>query len=529
MKKVLIADNLPDQCVSMLESAGLLVSNKPGLNEDDLREAVRDVSGIICRSGAKITADVLQCAEQLEAVCRAGVGVDTIDVDEASRRGVVVMNTPGANTTSTAEHAFALLLALARNIGPAYIAMREGRWDKKKFVGSQLAGSTLGVAGLGRVGQTVARRAIAFGMTVVAHDPYVSRETAESAGVKLVDTLEEMLPQCDYFTVHVPENKDTEGMIGAEEIELMKDGACIINCARGSIVDQDAVLAAIEKGKLAKAAFDVYVQEPPESMEFARSDRVLATPHLGASTEEAQLAVATEAAEELIEALLRRHYRNAVNVSLLPPEEMKALMPYCELARHLGRLVGQLNQGRVQALEVACKGELAHRNLDPVVQYGTMGVIETMLGSDVNIVSAPHLAEDRGINVTSSRTLGQASGFSDLVEVKITTDRGMVEAAGTVFAKQHPRIVSIEGYQLEVSPEGHVLIVINKDVPGVIGKVGEILGAAKVNIARMGCGRHQAGGKAMLALNVDSPCAGEVLEAVRGIGEVERVLSVEFD
>jgi len=528
MARVLVADTVPERCVRMLEEAGLEVDYRPGLSADELKEAVKGIHGIICRSGAKITADVLACADELAAICRAGVGVDNIDVPAASLRGVVVMNTPSANTISTAEHAFALLMALARNVGPAYISMREGRWDKKKFVGSQLSGSTLGIVGLGRIGQTVAKRAIAFGMNVVAFDPYVNRQAAENAGVKLADTLEDLLATCDYLTVHVPESEKNRGLIGAEQIALMKDGACVVNCARGSIVDQDAVLAAIQSGKLAKAAFDVYEKEPPDDMSFACDDRVLATPHLGASTEEAQLAVATEAADELIEFLLRRHVRNAVNITAVPPDEMKALMPYCELAARLGKLVGQLNKGRMQALEVSCMGELAHRNVEPVLRYGTMGVMQTFLGENVNLVSAPHLAEERGIRTTSSSTLGLEAGFSDVVEVKLTTDVGTVEAAGTVFGRRHARIVRINGFHLEVMPEGRLLIVFNKDVPGVIGKVGAIVGAAGVNIARMGCGRRKVGGMALLALNLDSSCDKDLLTDVMVIDEVKEAYIVDL-
>ncbi|MHC5034859.1 MAG: NAD(P)-dependent oxidoreductase, partial [Planctomycetota bacterium] len=353
MKKVLLADRLPEQCAAMLEEAGFDVVYRPGLTQDELKEAVRDVSGLICRSGAKITAAVIECGQKLEAVCRAGVGVDNIDIPAASRKGIAVMNTPSGNTISTAEHAFALMLALARNIGPAYLAMREARWDKKKYAGSQLAGSTLAIIGLGRIGQEVAKRGVAFGMRVRAYDPFVGRETASKIGLELVDSLDDLLGDCDYLTLHVPETEQTKGMIGAQQIALIKKGTCIINCAGGSVVDQDAVVEAVKSGQLRGAAFDVYRKEPPDSYEFACDDRVLATPHLAASTEAAQLAVATEAAEQLIEALQRRHFRNAVNISAVPPEEMKVLQPYCDLAAKLGSLVVQLNPGRPEAVEVA--------------------------------------------------------------------------------------------------------------------------------------------------------------------------------
>lgn len=528
MKKVLLADKLPEQCVTMLKEADLEVVNRPGLPEDQLAEAVRGVNAVICRSGVQITAKVLEGAERLEAVCRAGVGVDNIDVDAASRKGVVVMNTPGGNTISTAEHTFALMLALVRNIGPAYIAMREGRWEKKKFIGSQLAGSTLGIVGLGRIGQEMAKRALAFGMTVRAYDPYVGREAATKVGAELVDNIEDLLRVCDILTVHVPGNERTRGIIGRDQIALMSKSACIVNCARGGVVDQDAVVEAVTNGRLGGAAFDVFLQEPPESFEFAKNDRILATPHLGASTDEAQLAVAVEAAEQIIDALQRRHFRNAVNIAALPPDEMKAIQPYCDLAARLGKLAGQLSVGRPQTLEVACRGAVAQENIEPIVAYGAMGVMESSLGAGVNVVSAPLLARDRGIHITGSSTVGAEAGFTDLVEVKLTTSSGATEAAGTLFGREHPRIVRMAGFQVEIMPAGHVLVVFGSDVPGLIGRVGAILGEAGVNIARMGFGRREAGGKALLALNLDSGCDKAVLDQIRGLGVVERVVAVKL-
>ncbi len=528
MKKVLVADTLPEQCTQMLVEAGFEVIYRPGLPEEELKEAARDVNGIICRSGAKVTAKVLESADALEAICRAGVGVDNIDVAAASRKGVVVMNTPGGNTISTAEHAFALMLGLARNIGPAYASMREGRWEKKKLTGAQLYGSSLGVVGLGRIGREMARRATAFGMTVRAYDPFVTRETAEKMGVELRDKLEDVLADCDYLTVHVPETEQTEGLIGAGQIALMKDGSCIINCARGSVLDQDAAVAAVRSGKLRGAAFDVYVKEPPDDYEFARQDGVLATPHLGASTEQAQLAVATEAAEELIAALQRGHFRNAVNVSFVPPEEMRLLQPYCDLAAHLGRFVAQLQPGRPEALEISYLGELAHDDVELVQDYGAMGLMQSSLGANVNVVSAPYLAHERGIRVTSSATVGSEAGFTDLVELRLTTDTGTAQAAGTVFGREYPRIVSIDGFHVELIPEGHILVVFGKDMPGLIGKVGAMLGDAGVNIARMGFGRREAGGSALLGLNLDSPCDERTAERIQSLGVVQRVAAIEL-
>jgi D-3-phosphoglycerate dehydrogenase len=514
MKKVLIADKLPQECMDILEDAGFETENNPGLSPDELKKALAGVNGVICRSGAKLSEDVLEGADQLEAICRAGVGVDNIDIMAASRRGAVVMNTPGANTISTAEHAFALMMALARNIGPAYVSMREARWDKKKYKGSQLSGATLGVVGLGRVGQAVAKRALAFGMNVVGHDPYISRDTAQKLGVEMVDDLPDLLEHADYLTVHVPENENTYHMIGEDEIAKMKDGARIVNCARGGVVNQEAVEKAVEEGKLAGAAFDVYPEEPPEDFSFSQSDAILATPHLGASTDEAQLAVAKQAATQMVDALKHQEFSNALNVTVVAREEMEFLKPYCDLAHRLGKAVAQLNRGRPDSIKINCKGGLADREIAPIKNYAVMGVLQTMLGSSVNMVSAPHLAEERGLKITTSSTSTLEAGFTDLLEINLVTEDGEMKVAGTVFGRKHPRIVAVGQFEVEMLPEGHVLMVFGRDKPGFIGYVGETLANAGINIARMGFGREEAGGNALVALNLDSACDKEVRESL---------------
>jgi len=514
MPKVLVADKLPKDTVDLLEKAGLDVDNSPGLSPDELKEAIKNVHGIIVRSGAKVTADVLDAAEELQAVCRAGVGVDNIDVEAATRKGVAVMNTPAGNTISTAEHTFALILALSRNVGPAYISMRDGKWDRKKFMGGELAGTTLGIIGLGRVGRALAVRAQAFGMKIIAHDPFLSREMAGKLGVELAENMEQVLKGCDYLTVHVPGGEQTRGLIGEGEIALMKEGARIINCARGEVVDLEAAVKAVKEGRLAGAAFDVYADEPPADFSFAQDDRILATPHLGASTEAAQLAVGVEAAEQMIDALTRGHYRNALNMIAVSPEEMEVLRPYCSVACRVGKVAGVLNRGRPVSLQITCKGELAERNTAPIVSYGAMGVLQSALGEPVNIVSAPQLAEERGLHVTSSLEMGLAAGFTDLVVVRLVTDAGECEVAGTVFGRDQERIVRIGPFNIELIPEGHLLLVFSQDKPGLIGQVGEALGKAGINIARMTFSRQAPGGEALIALNLDSPAGEDSLKAI---------------
>ena len=522
MLKVLVADKLAQDCLDRLEGAGIEVINRPGLSPEELRRAVKGVHGVIVRSGARLVADVLEAGDKLQAICRAGVGVDNIDVEAATRKGVVVMNTPGANTISTAEHTFALLLALSRNVAPAYISMRQDKWDRKKLTGVELAGTVLGIVGLGRVGMAVARRAAAFGMKLIGYDPFISRQAAAKAGVPLVDELAELLEQCDYLTVHVPGGETTKGLIGEKQIAMMKPEARIINCARGDVVDQEAVVKAVSEGRLAGAAFDVYTSEPPENYDFARNDRILATPHLAASTEAAQKAVGVQAAEQMMDALLRGYYRNALNMTSVPSEEMALLRPYCELARCLGKAAGVLNRGRPKSLQVSCRGELAQHNTMVVANYGIVGVLQSVLGNLVNIVSAPHLAEERGLHVTVSSSGALEAGFTDLVVLELTTEAGALEVAGTVFGRQHPRIVRIGPFHTEVIPEGHLLMLFGQDKPGQVGSVGEVLGRSGVNIARMTFSRTRPAGESLVALNLDGPCDQETLESIGALPSIHR-------
>lgn len=528
MAKVLIADKLPQSTIQMVSEAGYEVDNSPGLSPEELKEALKDSAGVICRSGAKLTEDVFSTADDLKVVCRAGVGVDNIDIEAASRKGVVVMNTPGANTISTAEHTFALMLGLSRNVGPAYISMREGKWDRKKFKGAQLAGKTLGIIGLGRVGRAVAQRARAFDMKLIGVDPYISRDKASKLGITLHETLSDMLGECDYLTVHVPVNDETTGMIGTQEIEQMKPSARIINCARGAIVDRDAAVEAVRSGELAGAAFDVYVEEPPSDHDFTHDDRILATPHLGASTEAAQQAVGAQAAEQLIAALQDEHFRNALNITSVPPEQMDVLRPFCELSLKMGKLVGALNTGRLESLTVECKGDISECDITPVVNHGIMGVLETVLGENVNIVSAPHIAEERGMEINGHSSSATEGGFTDLISLSLCTENREISVSGTVLGESHSRIVKVAGFDTEIEPEGHLLLLYTQDRPGVVGEVGATLGQADINIAQMTFGRQKEGGSSLLALKLDNPCEDKIMQHLEKLDVVESAVSISL-
>ncbi len=526
MPVVLLADKVSDKAVEMLREEGMEVLNKPGLSPEELKEVVKGVDGVICRSGVNITAGVLEAADRLKAVCRAGVGVDNIDISAASRKGVVVMNTPGANTISTAEHTIALMLALARNVGPAYISMREGKWDRKKFTGAELCGTVLGIIGLGRVGREVARRATAFQMEVLGYDPFISSEIAEQSGIKLIEELESLLRSCDYLTVHIPATSDTKGLVGRKEIALMKPQARIINCARGEVVDMEAVVEAVKKGNLAGGGFDVYENEPPGDFSFALNDKILSTPHLGASTEAAQIAVGMQAAAQMVDGLKKKTYRNALNITPVPQEEMKRLRPFCELARKLGHSAGVLNRGRVKSVKVLCRGEVAQDNARPVENSAIIGVLQTMVGDEVNMVNAPYLARERGIEFGSSCTNDTKGGFTNLVELKLETEEGVLEISGTLLGKLHQRIIRVNRYDTEIVPEGELLFVFGEDKPGLIGRIGEKLGGKGINIARMTFAREAAGGGALLVLNLDSRCEDDTISELEASDGVRRAVPV---
>ena len=525
--KVLIADKLPGVAVEILSShPEIEVDNRPGLPADELKSIIGQYEGIIIRSGTKLTAEIIEHADRMKAIARAGVGVDNVDVMAASRKGIIVMNTPGGNTISTAEHTFAMMMALSRNIPSACASLKRGEWDRKSFVGAQLSGKTIGIIGLGRIGLEVAKRAVAFEMKVIGHDPYISPERAARLGIELAD-LEAIWERADYITVHTPMTAETEGLIGARQIAKMKPGVRIINCARGGIVDEDALADALEAGKVAGAAIDVYPEEPPANRRLIDLPQVVATPHLGASTEEAQINVATDAARQLADVLMGRGVRFALNLPAIDAQEAKILDPYSNLAEKMGSLLRQLAEGQLKSVHVSYTGELAQANVAPVTRSLTAGLLKPVLEENVNLVNAPVLAEERGISITESRS--SASGdFTTTVRVEMTTDRAALSVEGTLFGKSDPRIVNINGYHVEVIPRGDMLVIINRDRPGLIGDIGRIVGRSGVNISSMTFGRKEAGGDAMTVLNLDARPADSLLDEVRQAKNVQAVLAIQL-
>ncbi|ATY84770.1 phosphoglycerate dehydrogenase [Kyrpidia spormannii] len=522
MFKILVSDAISEEGLKkLMDAPDVQVDIRPGLPPEELKALIGEYDALLVRSQTKVTADLLASARNLKAVGRAGVGVDNIDIEAATRRGIIVVNAPDGNTISTAEHTFAMLMALARNIPQAYASIQSGKWDRKSFVGVELRGKTLGIVGLGRIGTEVAKRAMAFGMTVLAYDPFLTRERADQLGVESV-SVDDICRRADFITVHTPLTKETRHMISGPQFALMKKGVRILNCARGGIIDEKALLAALEDGTVGGAALDVFEEEPPKDNPLLASNRVIATPHLGASTVEAQINVAIDVGEEILNILHDRPFKNAVNLPSLPAEVMRAVQPYLTLGEKLGQLISQIAAGRLSAIEVTYGGAVAEREVAPVSRTILKGILSYHHGDEVNYVNAPFIAETLGIKVTETKT-GRHKVFNDWISVQLTTDEGTHSAAGTLFNGLGPRIVQIDGYSVDVAPQGTLLITRHIDQPGIIGQVGSLLGAAGVNIAAMQVGRKELGGQAVMVLAVDKPVDAETLA---NIGQVPGILAV---
>jgi D-3-phosphoglycerate dehydrogenase len=521
--KILISDSLAEQGVAVLEQApGIEVLNRPGISPDELLELIRDVDGLVIRSNTKVSAEVLEAGKNLRIVGRAGIGVDNIDVPAATQRGIVVVNTPEGNNITTAEHAIALIVSLARHIPQATASMKTGKWEKKKFQGMELFDRTLGVLGAGNIGRYVVSRAKGLGMKVIVHDPYLTAEAAARLEVERVD-LDEMMRRSDIVTVHVPKTKETTGIIGREAFAKAKPGLLVINAARGGIVCEEALLEALESGQVAGAGLDVFVKEPPDAdSPLVNHPNVICTPHLGASTEQAQINVAITVAEQLRDYLLTGEVRNSINVPTVAREQMAEIEPYLVLGEKLGSFQGQLAKGRVDVVEVEYSGEIAELKVAPI----TIAVLKGILGSvreSVNLVNAAHVAQELGIKVIESK-VARSTDFASAVTVKV---KGVVErlVAGAVFHGQQPRIVRIDDFMLEAIPEGCTLLLHNHDQSGVVGHVGQVLGNAGINISRMQLALLESRKEACMLVNVDQHPGEEVLRALR---DSENMIAVQL-
>ncbi|MGH7473135.1 MAG: phosphoglycerate dehydrogenase, partial [Candidatus Methylomirabilales bacterium] len=517
--QVLITDDLSPRGLEVLrQNPNIHIALQPRISPEELLTVIDQYEALIVRSATKVTAEVIQAGKRLKVIGRAGVGVDNVDVEAATAQGVVVMNTPTGNTITTAEHTISLLLALAKHVPQAAASLQARRWEKGKFLNVELYNKTLGIIGLGRIGSEVAKRAKGFAMRVIAYDPFISTEVASRIGVELVD-LDEVYRQADFVTIHVPLGPDTHHMISRETIGLMKRGVRIINCARGGVLDEEALYEALVSGHVAGAACDVFEKEPATASPLFSLESFIGTPHLGAATAEAQDNVAVAISQQVADFLTTGVIRNSVNTPSIEPEILAKIRPYLTLAEKLGRLNSQLAEGRFREIRIEYTGEVASFDTSPLTASVVKGVLDPIISSTINIVNALPFARQRGIRVVESKST-EEEDYASLISVIIQTDRGQHLAAGTLFSRREPRVVRIDEFSLEAVPEGYLLIFSNLDVPGVIGKIGTLLGQSQVNIAGMVLGREKPGGQAVSVVNVDSPIPTPVLDQIRRIPNI---------
>ncbi len=531
MYKILITDDLGTAGMAMLAAAPDVQADVVKLpSREKLASILGNYDAIITRSGTPLDAQTLRSATSLKIAARAGVGVDNIDVDAASLQGILVMNTPEANTLAATEMTMTLLLSLCRRLPLANASLRRGEWTRGKFTGVELNGKVLGVVGLGRIGSRVATRCQAFGMRVIAYDPYISEEIAGQLRVGLVGTLDELLQEADVVTVHTPLTDETRGMIGAAQIEQMKQGARLVNCARGGIIDEEALYAALISGRLAGAALDVYTSEPPGPdlvQRLLALENVVASPHIGANTLESQNEVAVQIVAQLLEALRGEGYRNVVNLPFAQGVEYHALRPYLDLAERIGALQMQLIHGRIGRVEVEFRGEEVEGFVKPLTVALLKGLLSPILGDSVNYVNAPHLADQRGITVSQARH-PTCEDYSNLILCRVVSTKETRIIGGALFLRSQPRIVLLDDQRLDALPVGRALILTNRDVPGVVGQVGTLLGSMGINIAEWRMGRSSPGGSALSFINIDTPASPEALERLRALPTIIDVRQVNL-
>ena len=525
MPKVLISDELSDRAAEIFRERGLEVDVKTGLKPDELKAIIADYDGLAIRSATKVTADVIALAEKLKVVGRAGIGVDNVDIPAATGRGIVVMNTPDGNSITTAEHTIALLLSMARQIPAADRSTQAGKWEKSRFMGTELTGKTLGVIGCGNIGAIVADRAQGLRMHVIAYDPFLSPDRARDLDVEKVE-FDALLKRADIITLHVPMTDQTRGMIDAAALAKTKPGVRIINCARGGLVVEEDLRAAIESGHVAGAAFDVFTVEPAKENVLFGLDQVIATPHLGASTAEAQEKVALQIAEQMSAYLVTGAITNALNMPSLTAEEAKRLKPYMTLAEQLGSFAGQLTHTGVRAVTIEYEGLVADVNTRPLTQVALCGLLTPMLDT-VNMVNAPLVARERDIDVAEVKHERDCD-YQTLIRLTVTTERGPRSVSGTLFGGSKPRIVEIKGISIEAALTAHMLYITNEDKPGFIGALGTTLGDAGVNIATFHLGRAEQGQDAIALLELDAPIDAKTLEKVRALPHTMQAEALRF-
>ena len=528
MARIIVLDDIAAEGLKLLDEApDIEYDVKLKLKGDELKSTLAEYDGAICRSGVKITPEALEGNTRLKAIVRAGVGTDNIDKPAATRQGIVVMNTPTGNTLSTAEHAFAMMLALSRNIAPANQSLIEGRWDRKLYMGAQLADKTIGIVGLGRIGQEVASRAIAFGMRVIGYDPFMTGERAKELNIELVESVKDMLPRIDYLSVHTPLNDSTRNMINEEAIEIMKPGVRLVNCARGGIYNEAALVNGLENGKLGGVALDVYENEPCTDSPLFGMKGVVCTPHLGASTEEAQTNVAVEACELCINFLTTGEIRHSVNVAAIDPKTLESVRGYLNVAYRLGVLLSQWNEGSIKSCKLTFRGEIAGKDTKLLCSAFCVGLLENAFDAALNIINSEVMLRERGIELVSESSAGHGA-FASSITATVAGETQSHTAGGTLFGSDMPRLIRLNEYRLEAYLDGELVIFEHQDVPGVIGTIGTTFASHKVNIAQMSVGRaaSEAGGNALGVLNVDSVVPQEAIDEIVANGVIESAKGV---
>ena len=529
MIKVLVTDKLAQEGIDLLKTTdGVEVVVKTGISEDELAKIIGEHDGLIVRSGTKVTAKVLANPGKLKAIARAGVGVDNIDVPEATRKGILVMNTPGGNTFSAAEHTMALILSMSRNVTPACNSLKSGAWDRKKYMGNQLNGKVLGIIGLGRIGMAVAKMAKGFNVKILGYDPFAAPPKAEELGVEVTNSLERIFKEADYISVHVPRNEQTLNMVDAEQIKMMKPTARLINSARGGIINEDALYSALAEKRIAGAALDVFPKEPPENTRFTEFESCLVTPHLGASTEEAQIEVAVEAAEILVDAIKGGAVRNALNAPSTAVAAPPIVNQYTNLARRIGSLVSTIAPGQIKNIEVQYRGTVATTVVEPITINFVIGLLQKHFDMPLNMVNTPVLAKERGISIDETKNT-ESKDVAASFSAKVVTDKVTRTVTGSVFGEALLRIIEIDGFNIEMTPQGSVLIIFNDDKPGVIGSVGTVCGKHKINICTMGVGQKPFEQKAVLAVSLDKEPDAEVIKELRKLDFVNEIFVCKLD
>jgi len=496
------------------------------MSPDELKATIPQYDALIVRSSTKVTAAVIEAAENLKVIGRAGIGVDNIDIDAATLRGIVVMNTPQENAIAAAEHTISLLMALARNIPQADASMKAGRWERSKFVGAQVFNKTLGIIGIGNIGGIVAERAAGLKMRVIAYDPHIPPQTASGKGISLV-SLDELLASSDFVTIHIPLTEESRNLIDAAALGKMARGSMLINCARGGLVNESDLCDALTSGHLGGAALDVFENEPATGNPLCALDNVICTPHLGASTVEAQESVAVAVAERVADYLLNKTISNAVNVPSLSPEMMEYIGPYLALGEKMGSFIAQISDFAIEEIEIEYQGEVVERGVEPITSSVLKGVFTPITGNRINIISARAIARERGVRVREV-TSRKAEDFVSLVGITVSSGEKKNHVAGSIFGKKEPRIVRFNEYPIEAAPSGYMLFIYNHDRPGVIGNIGTALAKNKVNIATMYLGRDAAGGRAVSMWQIDAPVSRDIVEEIANLPNIISVKRVEL-